>query len=106
MCGILALIAVLLMSAILVLCSLFVPTRINGPIPVGFTVAFGYPLKFVWQDNIYNPPYASYWYHFDSPLASPTRISGKKFMLDVALVFMSVCLLGGVLLCWARRGRQ
>jgi hypothetical protein len=90
-------------STFLVSCSLAVPRRIHGPIPVGFTIPFGYPVTFVWQDNIYDPPYGSYWYFFKSPLGSPTRVSRRLFMLDVALVFMPLYLLSRAVRHLSRR---
>jgi hypothetical protein len=76
-----------LVSILLVLSSLLIPCRIHGHIPVGYTISFGFPFAFVWQENVYSPPYADYWYYLDLPHSSPTRTSGEVFLLNVAIVF-------------------
>jgi hypothetical protein len=78
-------------SLFLVIGSLYIPYKIRGPSD-SRTIPLGYPFKFIWQDNIYDPPYTSYWYHFDAPLSSPTRFSGRMFFLNVLLVSTSLSL--------------
>lgn len=84
--------AILLLSLIFVLISVFIPVEINNKKDQS-NVELGLPLKFLKQDQTRLDPYFPVKVNIGSPWESSFRISWTNFFLSIVIVFIVVYLI-------------
>lgn len=89
--------AVLMLSGLVVLASVFVPVVVSSRSDL-VEVKLGEPLPFLLQEQTGYDPSLPWQVYFYSPLEVPTRILWPQFLLDVTLVFGALVVILRVIL--------